>query len=784
MTDEPTDRRKDTVRVGSCISNNLFLLCLGSPRRIAYKFNNTDADGYSPDMCYVDWPNGNLMKPCIYKTCPDQEVEYQSFTQTLSWDIRNCENVTEGLYTVDLGAWNPLDGWVWLEKPFQVEVLERIGPIFIDDYNIISDYNETKEFNIRFAKMGWKTCVTIDWGDGSKLKFYGNALSCKQRYQHITEDDVKSIDYVGKQFFEVHVYMVRNLYRMTVTGFDERSYAEESLDLTIFSMPCKVPSVWLPVNETSWLRPERIPIVFRSKSYQVASMSVLECNRTVVPSMDWSIFGVTIKKDPNSQTGLIEELTEVRINDTIPTYQSAMIDIPPNILDYGLYKLVFKLEIDTGVPGLPLFKKAYTYFNISKSPLVPGFIKGSVSKVTRGWGQTVELDAKMYSIDPDFPEDKEFNYTWFCRRFEPDPEDWIDMFELDSDYDGVAEEFPLFIPSQAQRVPKPGDPVIVLPPPGCFGSGPGGISHSAAKLTLNTSSLVTYAQVYEVTMIVSKDNRIAQTNIKVDVGVIPAPVIEIGCASEGLCTPTFGGIFVNPTSRLAMRSNCLEQCDGGTITYSWNIKLDPARYPFRLNVVTCDPDLTTTSTTTTTTTTTTVTTTTTLPPLKRMSSASFTDDVTNIDYYATETPEGVILVTYQTEDAGGKRRKRNSLAISIGDGDTEEEQEIFTGKQVLIPENIAVGCSSVFTAGIDQNEFSMTTDFFKMNPLVKDFEMELNITRCINNGRKTSCSSGVSTLVIKINNPPWKGECVIKNIGVTEEMDPSNPGVNTALLGK
>ena len=50
---------------------------------------------------------------------------------------------------VNLGAWNPLDNWIWLDKEYTVEVLERIGPIFIDDFNVINDFNETKEFNIR-----------------------------------------------------------------------------------------------------------------------------------------------------------------------------------------------------------------------------------------------------------------------------------------------------------------------------------------------------------------------------------------------------------------------------------------------------------------------------------------------------------------------------------------------------------------------------------------------------------------------------------------------------------
>ena len=105
-------------------------------------------------------------------------------------------------------------------------------------------------------------------------------------------------------------------------------------------------------------------------------MSVLECNRTVQTSMLWSAFKVAIKKDPNSQTGLIEELTEIQINETVRSYQSSLIDIPGLTLDVGLHKLVFKLEIETGVPGLPLYKTAYTYFNVTQSPLVPAFTFG------------------------------------------------------------------------------------------------------------------------------------------------------------------------------------------------------------------------------------------------------------------------------------------------------------------------------------------------------------------------------------------------------------------------
>ena len=55
--------------------------------------------------------------------------------------------------------------------------------------------------------------------------------------------------------------------------------------------------------------------------------------------------------------------------------------------------------------------------------------------------------------------------------------------------------------------------------------------------------------------------------------------------------------------------------------------------------------------------------------------------------------------------------------------------------------------------GLKQNEFSITTDFFRMNPLMRNFDVQLNITRCIDTGRKITCSSGLSTLKIKVM---WK----------------------------
>ena len=73
--------------------------------------------------------------------------------------------------------------------------------------------------------------------------------------------------------------------------------------------------------------------------------------------------------------------------------------------------------------------------------------------------------------------------------------------------------------------------------------------------------------------------------IELALGEVPAPIAEIKCVNDELCFPTFGGVFVNPTSRLALKGNCLAECDGDDfkIDYKWDIYRDEA--PTKLNTV-------------------------------------------------------------------------------------------------------------------------------------------------------------------------------------------------------
>ena len=74
----------------------------------------------------------------------------------------------------------------------------------------------------------------------------------------------------------------------------------------------------------------------------------------------------------------------------------------------------FLLQIETDMPDIPLYGEAFTYFEISKTPLVPVIIEGSATKISRGWGQIVDMNPKQLSQDPDNPEDTVKLLHCFC----------------------------------------------------------------------------------------------------------------------------------------------------------------------------------------------------------------------------------------------------------------------------------------------------------------------------------------------------------------------------------
>jgi len=97
------------------------------------------------------------------------------------------------------------------------------------------------------------------------------------------------------------------------------------------------------------------------------------------------VYWVDLVKDKASQAGYRELLTH--LNGTLKDNNNALISVPKLIFEYGLHKLVFRVEIKpvNQPPGETrmIYREAFTYFNVVKSPLEPILISGSVTKVAR-----------------------------------------------------------------------------------------------------------------------------------------------------------------------------------------------------------------------------------------------------------------------------------------------------------------------------------------------------------------------------------------------------------------
>ena len=90
------------------------------------------------------------------------------------------------------------------------------------------------------------------------------------------------------------------------------------------------------------------------------------------------------------------------------------------------------------------------------------------------------------------------------------------------------------------------------------------------RCALSCSIHTTYYLLNKTQCFSSKGDKKGKARIELDVGEIPSPINEISCLSESLCFPSFNGVYVNPTSRLAFIGKCIELCEG-ELSYEWTI---------------------------------------------------------------------------------------------------------------------------------------------------------------------------------------------------------------------
>ncbi|XP_045614675.2 polycystin-1-like [Procambarus clarkii] len=447
---------------------------------------------------------------------------------------------TSGEYYTVVSGYNPVQGWVNSDPVLMVVLSQLEGFVLNDDGRVIEP-NNTKIVNANFTVLPPLSCMLISYCDGCADQTFGYKDMCLARFP--------TINYGGGPLTNPmslpRVYTQEGIYTVKGLAWDLRVSYTSELQVVIAVLPCSMPEVEIVDRYKLFSQPQ---VNQRSMPLVKATKAKIECNGTVPVSRWWNILKV------EDTTGLPQKT--IQVEGLLSSWNNAQLDLSPLFLDLGLYKLSYWIRLNAS-KIFPLQREDYTYLKIIPTPLRAVMMGGSVFSVSRGFGQTLDLDPQGLSTDPDNPDDKNFTVTWWCRQVSP----VLETFAVTSS--GKIAVFNL------QLIPAP-KTAENLTEGGCFGKGPGTIQYSGGSMTLVTSSFVKASATYEVYVRITKDTREANTSIQVEVTRFPPPSVQVKCVDEKLCMPFNGGLLVNPSSRLALVGACIADCDAN-MKQEWTI---------------------------------------------------------------------------------------------------------------------------------------------------------------------------------------------------------------------
>ena len=230
--------------------------------------------------------------------------------------------------------------------------------------------------------------------------------------------------------------------------------------------------------------------ILRSKDFIIqATVGKAECNSSQALQFAWYLFKYKVKA---SGKVLIQDTVLLDSRITEWTLQK-------RTLDYGQYYV----DIRATYSNQPsVISSSLGFFKISKSKLIADVAGGN--KVTRGKVNPILLDGSA-SRDPDVESGNHasMHFTWLCKkRQEHFPNGSLDSLPVINNSLG------------------PGSG-------GCFGTGVGKLSSNGSIVELDTSQM-TVGEMYDVKLIVTKDNRIDDftQEIKIVIGNPPQVTIR------------------------------------------------------------------------------------------------------------------------------------------------------------------------------------------------------------------------------------------------------------------
>lgn len=293
-------------------------------------------------------------------------------------------------------------------KPFLAHLITIFS--FKDIY-AQTDYTVTKPgqerlFTINYDSLGEPSCALISLtttnSKSASITIGTDIETCDKLYPGITFKEAY------KQFnsswnFSL-IFNTIGLIQVNIDFKNEYSSANLRTSASVSDLDCNRPELEIQDRNSLFYDPK---LIKKSKIFSIIGITNINCQKSLKNLKNWFVYLVNISD------GSVIKQVDISKN---PTVNNAELVIPPNSLEYGTFKFVYKVAMTDGVNNLEAFQTEIDhYIKIVESGIIVQAFENGISIIKRGTGQTIVLDPVLYSYDLDatYPM-KSLKFKFYC----------------------------------------------------------------------------------------------------------------------------------------------------------------------------------------------------------------------------------------------------------------------------------------------------------------------------------------------------------------------------------
>ncbi|GIY31253.1 hypothetical protein CEXT_70301 [Caerostris extrusa] len=525
--------------------------------------NKTDA----PKDALLYFENNITGHVTLYK----MEFDDGSFSTNFTENIIDHSFPEIGEWSITFTAWNSEVDEYSNEVKLLVRILNSVSDVAFNASTTDTEIDEIVEFEIITSELDSYTCLMFDGGDDGRFIGFGNKDVCtlyydEGQFKFVTKSSTSRI---------LYSYGYGGVFPAAVDVFNSVSRLRKNITISVSDGDYKAPLVWIDKNSTDIERPIECQ---RGYDCRYETTAIFRNNESYLASHRWTAYSI-------DSSGKEEEID---ITD-LKTHNCSAIRIIKRSLAIGLYKLRYTLTVyaedektkkeeanddkekfndyyyranqnsDDDEENLSILlenrtilgrRSVFSYLKIIPTPLIPMLINGGASYITRGFGQKVSLEPTIYTEDPDFPDEQNYEVTWFCVRSDK-KRDFKKLKKYDYDHGNISG--PITDRSSINEDDDDG---------GCFGKGPGLIEIGTSDYELNSNTFSTWSAVYRIFAVIKKEEKITEGQLYIKVLEDRPPSLRV---REKNCLLSRSARSVHQSKCLIpLKVECIEDCGDGT----------------------------------------------------------------------------------------------------------------------------------------------------------------------------------------------------------------------------